>query len=75
MKYLIVQDWHNTRGNHAGMEHMCDMLVERFPDEYVKYVSPEEYDTPVYHNRIQRKLHEIYDKYFYHRKNLNVETW
>lgn len=71
MKYLIVQDWQNTRGNHAGMEHMCDMLVERYPGKYVKYVSPEEYHTPVYHNRIQRKLHEIYDKYFYHRKNLN----
>lgn len=34
MKYLIVQDWASTHGNHAGMVHMCQMLVERYPDQY-----------------------------------------
>lgn len=36
MKYLVVQEWDNTRGNHAGMSHMCDMLVENYPEHYVK---------------------------------------
>lgn len=34
MKYLIVQEWNSTRGNHAGMRHMCDLLVNRYPSEY-----------------------------------------
>lgn len=34
MKYLIVQDWYTTHGNHAGMVHMCNMLVKRYPNEY-----------------------------------------
>lgn len=34
MKYLIVQEWNSTRGNHAGMRHMCDLLVEKYPSEY-----------------------------------------
>ena len=38
MKYLIVQDWSNTHGNHAGMKHMCDMLVDKYPKEYELYV-------------------------------------
>lgn len=40
MKYLIVQDWNNTHGNHAGMVHMCKMLCERYPNEYEMYVKP-----------------------------------
>lgn len=36
MKYLIVQDWPSTHDNHAGMVHMCDMLVKKYPHEYVK---------------------------------------
>lgn len=38
MKYLIVQDWRSTHGNHAGMKHMCDMLVEKYPSEYKMFV-------------------------------------
>ena len=38
MKYLIVQDWPSTHGNHAGMKHMCDLLVERYPNEYELYI-------------------------------------
>ena len=34
MKYLIAQDWPNTKGNHAGMVHMCKLLVERYPNDY-----------------------------------------
>lgn len=38
MKYLIVQDWQSTHGNHAGMKHMCDLLVAKYPDEYKVFV-------------------------------------
>lgn len=34
MKYLIVQDWESTSGNHAGMVHMCNLLKDRFSTEY-----------------------------------------
>ena len=40
MKYLVVQDWPNTHGNHAGMVHMSDMLVEKYPGEYCKICKP-----------------------------------
>lgn len=38
MKYLIVQDWQSTHGNHAGMKHMCDLLVAKYHGEYEMYV-------------------------------------
>ncbi len=41
MKYLIVQDWDNTHGNHAGMVHMCTLLCEKFPEKYYMVVKPE----------------------------------
>lgn len=34
MKYLIVQDWPSTHGNHAGMVHMCKLLQKKYPTEY-----------------------------------------
>lgn len=40
MKYLVVQDWPNTHGNHAGMVHMSDMLVEKYPGDYCKICKP-----------------------------------
>ena len=40
MKYLIVQDWQSTHGNHAGMVHMCKLLKEKWPDEYEVYIKP-----------------------------------
>lgn len=41
MKYLIVQDWNNTHGNHAGMVHMSKLLKEKYPSEYEVYIKPE----------------------------------
>lgn len=38
MKYLIVQDWNSTSGNHAGMKHMCGLLATQYPCEYEIYV-------------------------------------
>ena len=44
MKYLIVQDWNSTHDNHAGMVHMCRLLVDKYPNEYEMFVKPEEAD-------------------------------
>lgn len=40
MKYLVVQEWGNTKGNHAGMVHMCDLLVAQYPEIYEKVEIP-----------------------------------
>lgn len=41
MKYLICQDWENTHGNHAGMKHLCDLLMKRYGDQYKLVVFPD----------------------------------
>lgn len=33
MIYLVCYDWLSTHGNHAGMSHLCDMLVSYYPKE------------------------------------------
>lgn len=35
MKYLVCYSWNNTRGNHAGFLHVCNLLKDGFPDEYI----------------------------------------
>ena len=64
MKYLIVQDWPNTRGNHAGMEHMCDMLVERWPDTYIKICKSLPLPQKNISNFILRKLFGKLERYY-----------
>jgi len=61
MKYLIVQDWQNTHGNHAGMSHMCDMLVDRWPNEYKKILKNEPIPLKVRGNWFTRKFYVRYD--------------
>lgn len=39
MKYLIVQDWLSTHGNHAGMVHMCRLLCQKYPENYSMLVN------------------------------------
>lgn len=34
MKYLVVQEWHSTKNNHAGMLHMCNLLKNKYPNDY-----------------------------------------
>lgn len=68
MKYLIVQDWSNTRGNHAGMEHMCDMLVERWPDQYTKICKKEPRQLPHRSREIIGKILHRYDRYKFKRE-------
>lgn len=38
MRYLIVQDWPISHGNHAGMVWMCKRLSELFPNDYRVFV-------------------------------------
>lgn len=38
MRWLIVQDWKSTHGNHAGMVHMCQLLCELYPEKYMMLV-------------------------------------
>lgn len=34
MKYLICYSWNNTRGNHAGFLHICNLLKTSFSKDY-----------------------------------------
>jgi glycosyltransferase involved in cell wall biosynthesis len=34
MIYLIVQEWSNTKNNHAGMYHLAKLLSKNFPETY-----------------------------------------
>lgn len=63
MKYLIVQDWQSTHGNHAGMKHMCDLLVAKYPVEYEMYVKecPKLWKSPK--TLVEKIRWHIYDKY------------
>ena len=62
MKYLIVQQWNSTKGNHAGMVHMCDMLVEHYPDQYIKIEKSQPNRPAPRKNKIIRKLMDSYDR-------------
>lgn len=63
MKYLIVQDWRSTHGNHAGMKHMCDLLVAKYPDEYKMFVKecPRTWKSP--RTFIEKICWRLYGKY------------
>ena len=70
MKYLIVQDWRSTHGNHAGMKHMCNLLEEKYPAKYEVYVKdiPKEWEKPkTFFEKIRWKL-------FGHNINLKSAT-
>lgn len=34
MIYLVVQEWSNTKNNHAGMYHLAKLLTKNFPESY-----------------------------------------
>lgn len=68
MKYLIVQDWQSTHGNHAGMKHMCDLLVAKYPDEYKVFVKecPRTWKSPrTFMEKICWRLYGKYAKEHY----------
>lgn len=67
MKYLIVQDWPNTSGNHAGMVHMCRLLTNLYPEKYKVVVMK---DLPTHHYKrfvlIRKTVSFIYKYYGSH---------
>ena len=62
MKYLIVQEWENTKDNHAGMKHMCDLLVEHYPENYKEIVKSAPEQMHRRSNRIFAKLFYSFDR-------------
>lgn len=34
MKYLICQEWKNTKNNHTGMVHLCKLIRKKNPKDY-----------------------------------------
>lgn len=64
MKYLIVQDWQNTHGNHAGMVHMCKLLCQKYPDKYRMFVKECPAPMPK-RNRVMARLLRWYDTMVY----------
>lgn len=76
MKYLIVQDWQSTHGNHAGMKHMCDLLVVKYPDEYKMFVKecPRTWKSPqTFMEKICWRLYGKYAKEHYLTKTYPLE--
>ena len=73
MKYLIVQDWQSTHGNHAGMKHMCDLLVAKYPDEYKVFVKecPRTWKSP--RTFMEKICWRLYGKYA--RENYLTKTY
>jgi hypothetical protein len=41
MKYLICQEWKNTKGNHAGMVHLCKLIYKKNPNDYQLIIVPD----------------------------------
>lgn len=69
MRYLIVQDWNSTHGNHAGMVHMCKLLCEKWPCLYKMYVKPQpkqwkEFEGDNILVKFLRKLQSYKRKYY-----------
>lgn len=76
MKYLIVQDRQSTHGNHAGMKHMCDLLVAKYPDEYKVFVKecPRTWKSPrTFMEKICWRLYGKYAKEHYLKKTYPLE--
>lgn len=61
MKYLVVQEWDNTKGNHAGMSHMCDMLLDKYPGEYFKITKAIPQPLPM-RNKLASRVLGWYDR-------------
>lgn len=64
MKYLIVQEWNSTRGNHAGMRHMCNLLVEKYPHEYRIIVNESVPTIPASRNQIVKFIQKVWNRLY-----------
>lgn len=68
MKYLIVQDWSSTHGNHAGMVHMCNLLLDKYPSEYIAIINdiPRNRPSNTYYKKVINHIINLYDRYIYY---------
>lgn len=66
MKYLIVQNWPSTSGNHAGMLHMCKLLNEKYPDEYEIIVNERAKYIKSPHNVFLKFINKIKKSFYLH---------
>lgn len=74
MKYLIVQEWANTKDNHAGMKHMCDLLCQRYPENYKMFVKPMPIAFPRESNKFKNKIN-FHKRYIYQKLIYPVQYW
>lgn len=67
MKYLICQEWKNTKGNHAGMVHLCKLITNKNPTDYKLIIVPDIiiYNLPKIIVGIQLKLQPCIYHLFY----------
>lgn len=76
MKYLVVQDWNNTHGNHAGMVHMCKLLKESYPKDYEVIIKPQPKGFPYNRNfngQIKRIWNHFITKPYYYNYTFHKE--
>lgn len=71
MRYLIVQDWLNTHGNHAGMVHMCKLLVKHYPNDYKMIVKDCPPERKKRSNPVIRRIMAKYDEKQYRKSFVN----
>lgn len=64
MKYLIVQNWNSTNGNHAGMKHMCELLIKRYPQKYTLITNETFQCRWLPDNKILRYPFLIYQRFY-----------
>ena len=63
MKYLICQEWKNTKGNHAGMVHLCKLIMNKNPEDYKVIIVP---DIIIYFsNKIMNSFQGKMQSYLY----------
>lgn len=65
MKYLIVQDWASTHGNHAGMVHMCELLKMKYPTEYEVIIKDIPKKFKYKSNKLYNVIIRFYQNYVY----------
>lgn len=69
MRYLIVQDWDNTHGNHAGMVHMCKLLCEKYPDKYRMFVNEAPKPNRASGNGLVHRIRQHFERLAERKKN------
>ena len=59
MNYFICQEWKSTKGNHAGMSHLCRLIKDCYKNE-VRVIT-----VPVFENFFLKYTRPIYHLYYF----------